>query len=761
MSLDTFDKTQSQYERKMARQRQLELMEAAASGQTGGNLDLDAGSHHSRSSASSGSHGGRPSLAHAPPEGAIESARRFLWDEDEDDAYKNKGFSAPTDANHNVNLMAPINTGQPNQNQDKASVGSRIMGSLPRFSAKTGTEMDHQQAVNLAPRRQNWHTDASPSTEPEEYLGEVDYNSRRNQGGSFLSPIGDCCLAVFHTIVGLCALLVEYMVSLVSSCGRCFEGYTRKQCCILLSALAGLGIFIFAIVALAKRGGGGGGGGSSKGAPNDESIQDMLRFNTLRTTILDSGFTGEDHLDTTGTAQNLALRWLTDDDPAYLQTDDDMLLQRYALATFFFSTYVRSEYQDEQKDKEEKAADEWNNMDYWMTEKGICLWWGVVCPPRLHEGVEEVHYNENADVIHLNLTANNIRGTIPSELIALENLVTLDVGKNDLEGTIPMSLTKYRYLEEFYLEENNMSGTVPTELGKMTLLKDLYIGTNRFSGTIPSQLNKLKNLRGLGLDECFFTGTIPYLWDLKNLLILYLDSNELTGHLSDRIGNLRELVDFRVRKNFLNGTMPIEFHYLTKLQLLYMDDNEFSGTVPEVFDRTPRLEELHLYKNNFFGVFPDSIEKLDDLKVLYLDNNKFQGTIPRDWGNLRDVHTLYIFNNELEGTIPETFGELEDLKDFQVQNNRLHGSIPTELGNCFKLEKLELQDNEVTGNVPTEFGELEKLAMLKVYRNKMSGTVPKEVCTLTTDFDLAFLAADCTTENGGLHHCDCCDACYP
>ncbi len=33
MSLNTFDKTQSQYERKMARQKQLDMMEAAASGQ--------------------------------------------------------------------------------------------------------------------------------------------------------------------------------------------------------------------------------------------------------------------------------------------------------------------------------------------------------------------------------------------------------------------------------------------------------------------------------------------------------------------------------------------------------------------------------------------------------------------------------------------------------------------------------------------------------------------------------------------------------
>lgn len=87
-------------------------------------------------------------------------------------------------------------------------------------------------------------------------------------------------------------------------------------------------------------------------------------------------------------------------------------------------------------------------MDHWMTDKGICMWFGVTCPPHLHEGTEETIYNGNNDILHLNLTANNIQGTLPSEIAALENLITLDLGRNGLGGTIPVSITNMQFLSK-------------------------------------------------------------------------------------------------------------------------------------------------------------------------------------------------------------------------------------------------------------------------------------------------------------------------
>jgi len=717
MSLNTFDKTQTQYERKMARQKQLDMMEAAASGKVS-----PATSQRSLGSTQTSNSG----------DGGVGSARRFLWDADEEE-YKNvpsRAFTGGAEADQQVNL-----------------VGARSnAGILPRFSATTGME---SSGKNLAPRRGSaWHNDASPSADAEEYLEDIRFG--KAQRGGALSCIGDCCLATFQTLVGVCALIAEHVTGLC----RC-----NKRSLIILGALFALIIFGVSVSAIVKRT-----KHQDKILPNpDPGVKDPMRFNAIRDNVLESAFTDAVHVDTHGTAQNLAIRWLTDDDPAKMEPDDDTILQRYALATFFFSTYVSTEYKDETEGVNSTMADdfEWNNMEHWMSDKGICMWFGVTCPPRLHEGMEEVVYNSNNDILHLNLTDNNIRGTIPSEIAALENIITLDLGRNRLEGKIPDSITSLEFLTELYLEENALTGTLSAEFGKLQGLRELFVGTNRLMGTIPGELNQLTNLRALGLDENFFTGTIPYIWDLKELLILYLDSNQLTGTLHWELKHLSQLVDLRVRKNFLTGTLPFEMDLLTHLELLYLDDNQFMGSIPEMFAKLPRLEEIQMYKNQFTGTLPESIAALDDLKVLYLDNNNFQGTIHEAFGNLRDVHTMFLFNNQLTGSIPTSIGQMEDLKDVQLYNNKFTGPIPSEIGNCFQLEKLEIQDNSFTGQLPTTMAGLEKLALLKVYRNQFIGSVPPEVCNLKEVFDLTFVAADCNMDNGGTVTCDCCNTCYP
>lgn len=407
MSLNTFDKTQTQYERKLARQKQLDMMEAAASG-----VSPEALSSSARSTPSSFSN------QQSGSDGGVGSARRFLWDAD-DEEYKNvpsRAFTGGAEADQDINLNG--------HSQRGSGFG------LPSFSATTGMEADHSS--NISPRRNQsaWLNDASPSADAEEYLEDVRFG--RHKRGGVVSCIGSCCLGTFHTFVGAFALLAE-----------CLTGKCTKRSCLMVGILVALVAFAVTITAIVKS------TNSDDDIPEapelDNSILDPMRFNAIRQVVLESGFSTPENVDTNGTAQNLAIRWLTDDDPGNLEPDHVAMLQRYALATFFFSTYVSSEYQEEQAtdDAYQNASDydfEWANVDHWMTDKGICMWFGVTCPPLLHEGNEQTVYNGNSDVLHLNLTENNIRGTIPPEIAALENLITLDLGRNNLEGTIPNSI---------------------------------------------------------------------------------------------------------------------------------------------------------------------------------------------------------------------------------------------------------------------------------------------------------------------------------
>ena len=411
-----YDRTQTQAERQQARQKQIDMMEAAASGQ---NTPTKTHSSHS-----------------APPD-AIDNARRFLWDEDDDDYNKgssgynnNPSAGGGHDNTHKMLMGSGAGT-------HGGGIGGRIatmVGSLPRFTARTGLE-GGQPPVNLAPRNQRgaFHNDArSRSSDELEYM-----DHHRSSG--FVSTIGDCCMSVIHTIVGLFALLVECIVG-------CFAEINPKLLALLCGGCFGMSLFVFAIVAIVHRTAGGGGTAASSAATQ---IEDEVRFHSIRNSILESAFTSADHLDAKGTAQNLALRWLTDFDPANLATDDDALFQRYALAVFYFSTYLNANLHDKISGVPEEGG--WLKMDNWMSDKGICLWYGVTCPPHLHEGAEVSQYNENSDVLKLNLTDNNVAGTIPSEIRALENLKALDLGKNMITGTLPKAILSLNYLGECVL----------------------------------------------------------------------------------------------------------------------------------------------------------------------------------------------------------------------------------------------------------------------------------------------------------------------
>lgn len=147
-------------------------------------------------------------------------------------------------------------------------------------------------------------------------------------------------------------------------------------------------------------------------------------------------------------------------------------------------------------------------------------------------------------------------------------------------------------------------------------------------------------------------------------------------------------------------------------------------------------------------------------EILYVDNNKLDGTLPISYADLGDLKVLYVFNNAMFGSIPAEWGKLGSMVDLQLYSNNFTGPIPSGLANCYELQRFEAQDNALTGTIPSEFGSLLNLEMLKLHRNKLSGTVPNELCTAKDQYQLDFVAADCTSRGGSVT-CECCNVCYP
>ncbi len=144
-----------------------------------------------------------------------------------------------------------------------------------------------------------------------------------------------------------------------------------------------------------------------------------------------------------------AIVWLAEEATNYTQTfmnDSRLLVERFVLLAFYYST--------------RSTEDPWKNENNWLTKgKSICLWKGVVC-----EAVERDDGGVIEVVVDINLSSNNLSGTIIDEIAQLTDLRTLRLSNNRLKGNVPASLGELKSLETFEVGENFLTGTMPSSV---------------------------------------------------------------------------------------------------------------------------------------------------------------------------------------------------------------------------------------------------------------------------------------------------------
>ena len=192
----------------------------------------------------------------------------------------------------------------------------------------------------------------------------------------------------------------------------------------------------------------------------------------------------------------------------------------------------------------------WSSNDNWKTDEPLGQWFGV----RIN--------NSDGRVTRLDLSYNQLSGTIPAELGNLSSLTELELGGNQLSGTIPVELGNLTRLTTLDLNYNQLSGTIPAELGNLTRLTTLRLDDNQLSGTIPVELGNLTSLTTLRLDD-----------------------NQLSGTIPAELGNLTRLTWLELADNQLSGTIPAELGNLTRLLVLSVDTDTGLCLAPD-FDLT-------------------------------------------------------------------------------------------------------------------------------------------------------------------------------
>ena len=285
----------------------------------------------------------------------------------------------------------------------------------------------------------------------------------------------------------------------------------------------------------------------------------------------------------------------------------------------------------------------------WLVSEG----WepGLSCDVRAQD---QWHGTECAGdtIVRLELVANGLRGTIPTQIGAMPALTSLAIESNSL-----------------------LSGTIPTEIGALHALRSLSIHNNtRISGTIPAQLADLQVLRFLSLHSSSLSGTLPSSELLRRLSYFDASSNDIGGHMTSFDG-LSTLAYLNLHDNLLSGTLGDSVGTLTNLRdRLYVHSNRISGSLPPSLGNLTQVALPALQENRISGVLPTELGRITELAFPSLAYNMISGTIPTElsaWTSLEG--RLDLLSNFAERQrYAEPRGELPYLRNNPVLTEQGH-----------------------------------------------------------------------------------------
>jgi Leucine-rich repeat (LRR) protein len=234
----------------------------------------------------------------------------------------------------------------------------------------------------------------------------------------------------------------------------------------------------------------------------------------------------------------------------------------------------------------------WVNDENWMSTTNFCSWYGISC-------------DDARSVVSIVLGANNMKGTIPTELFLLPNLKRLSIFSNPidfdftgieaapnlmaliLDETKVLSVSgvgKARGLTELNIRANGLKGTLPDEIADLNSLESLVVSDNQFTGTLPYWLGNLNKLTSLMLSSNQFSGTILPFEKYPDISLLGLARNKLSGTIPENFlaaSSKDSKIFCDLASNFLTGTIPGSMFHMNRLSL-HVQDNRFEAVAGEI-----------------------------------------------------------------------------------------------------------------------------------------------------------------------------------
>lgn len=250
-------------------------------------------------------------------------------------------------------------------------------------------------------------------------------------------------------------------------------------------------------------------------------------------------------------------------------------------------------------------------------------------------GAVSIAIENLTSLVSLDLSYNQLQGSIPTSLGKLCKLKTIDLSDNEFSGEVSdifvgFSRCKSNELKTFYSRRNHLLGHLPYELGQLTSLADFDLHSNSFSSPIPASIGRLSSLIRLDLSYNKFNGTLPEsLWQLGKLEGLLIRYNLLQGVVSD-----------------------VHFANLTRLRYIHAGGNTLTLKASENWVPPFQLEILNLDSWQLGTLFPLWLPSQRKLKYLSIANTRISESIPTwFWPSFPNLQYVNLSHNQIGGEI--------------------------------------------------------------------------------------------------------------
>ncbi|KAL8241068.1 hypothetical protein R6Q59_014423 [Mikania micrantha] len=207
------------------------------------------------------------------------------------------------------------------------------------------------------------------------------------------------------------------------------------------------------------------------------------------------------------------------------------------------------------------------------------------------------HAYENGEFVNMRLK-DEFEGRIPSSLGNCHKLLKLFLHDNKLNGRIPKELLQLSSLSIILnLSHNNLFGSLPSEVGSLKMLTYLDLSHNNLSGNIPSSLGGCTSLVFLSLEQNLFQGVIPSsLSSMRGVATLDLSHNNLSGRIP-RFFEHFSLVYLNLSFNDFEGEVPVSGVFANPNAFSILGNNRLCGGLDEL--ELPKCKEMKKSKKKF------------------------------------------------------------------------------------------------------------------------------------------------------------------